>query len=120
MVAEGGVGSQETCEARMKCLFGSGLLDAIPDKSFPSTSWPVASGDVERHRWARNAEEELVDHRDTPCASAFYDCNGCFHDRKHQPKQSFEDDLNELSQRTQGGGRQRGAEAKEDDREGRQ
>jgi hypothetical protein len=119
MVAEGGVGSQETCEARMKCLFGSGLLDAVPNKSFPATSWPMASGDVERHRWARDAEEELADHGDMPCASAFYNGNGCFHGRKRYPKQSFEDDLNELSPRTQGGGRQRGVDVKEDDREGR-
>jgi hypothetical protein len=98
MATEGGAGSQETFEARVKRLFGSGLLDAVPDKSFPAASWFVASGDVERHRWARDAEEELADRGDTPCASAFYDANGCLRGRRRRPKQSLEDDLGELGE----------------------
>ncbi|KAK3144907.1 hypothetical protein QOZ80_4AG0319540 [Eleusine coracana subsp. coracana] len=108
MAAEGGAGGQESFEARVKRLFGSGLLDAVPGSSFPDATWSVASGDVERHRWARpsearDAEEDeaaaaAADRGDTPCASAFYDANGCLRDRRRRRKQDFEDDFGELGE----------------------
>jgi hypothetical protein len=120
MATEGGAGSQETFEARVKRLFGSGLLDAVPDKSFPAASWSVATGDVERHRWARpsearDAEEELADRGDTPCASAFYDANGCLRGRRRRPKQRLEDDLGELGEDEE---ERRRKTAEEDEEEG--
>jgi hypothetical protein len=99
MAAEGGAGGQETFEARVKRLFGSSLLDAVPGSSLPAASWSVASGDVERHRWAHPSEvrdAEEADRGDTPCASAFYDANGCLRGRRRRAKQSLEDDLGVL------------------------
>ncbi|TVU14751.1 hypothetical protein EJB05_38244, partial [Eragrostis curvula] len=101
MAAEGGGGGQEAFEARVKRLFGSGLFDAVP-----GSSWSVASGDVERQRWARpsearDEEEEVAaaaDRGDTPCASAFYDANGCLRGRRRRRRQDFEDDLGELGE----------------------
>ncbi|RLM64733.1 uncharacterized protein C2845_PM16G06250 [Panicum miliaceum] len=93
MAAEGGGGGgQEAFEARVKRLFGSRLFDAVPDSSFPAASWSVASGDVERYRWAkpseaRDAEEEAAGEAGrgyTPCASAFYDANGCLRGRRRR------------------------------------
>lgn len=105
MAAEGGGGGgQEAFEARVKRLFGSRLFDAVPDSSFPAASWSVASGDVERHRWAkpseaRDAEEEAAGEAgraDTPCASAFYDANGCLRGRRRRSRQEeFEGNLDD-------------------------
>lgn len=106
MAAEGG-GDPETFEARVKRLFGSRLFDAVPDSSFPTASWSVAAGDVERHRWAkpseaRDAEEEAAGEAgrgDTPCASAFYDANGCLRGRRRRSRQEeFEGDLDDLDE----------------------
>lgn len=108
MAAEGGGGGgQEAFEARVKRLFGSRLFDAVPDSSFPAASWSVASGDVERHRWAkpseaRDAEEEAAGEAgraDTPCASAFYDANGCLRGRRRRSRQEeFEGNLDDLDE----------------------
>jgi hypothetical protein len=132
MAAEGGAGGQETFEARVKRLFGSSLLDAVPGPPLPAASWSVASGDVERHRWARPSEvrdaEEGADRGDTPCASAFYDANGCLRGRRRRAKQNFEDDLGELGEDDdddeeeeegkEEGRRGRGMTAEEDEEEG--
>ncbi|KAL6652800.1 hypothetical protein ACP70R_011725 [Stipagrostis hirtigluma subsp. patula] len=109
MAAEGGGGGgggQEAFEARVKRLFGSQLFDAVPGSSFPAASWSVAAGDVERQRWAkpseaRDEEEEragAADRGDTPCASAFYDANGCLRGRRRRARQDFEDDLGDLGE----------------------
>ncbi|CAN6241943.1 unnamed protein product [Urochloa humidicola] len=127
MAGEGGGGGQEAFEARVKRLFGSRLFDAVPDSSFPAASWSVAAGDVERHRWAkpseaRDAEEEAAGEAgrgDTPCASAFYDANGCLRGRRRRSRQEeFEGDLDEDDdEEEEGGGRGRKA-AEDDDEEG--
>jgi hypothetical protein len=129
MAAEGGGGGgQEAFEARVKRLFGSRLFDAVPDSSFPAASWSVASGDVERHRWAkpseaRDAEEEAAGEagrEDTPCASAFYDANGCLRGRRRRSRQEeFEGNLDDLDEddEEEDGGRGRKA-ADEDEEEG--
>ena len=123
----GGSGGQEAFEARVKRLFGSRLFDAVPDSSFPAASWSVASGDVERRRWAkpseaRDAEEEAAGEAgrgDTPCASAFYDANGCLRGRRRRSRQEeFEgvlDDLDEDEEEGMGRGRET---AEEDEEEG--
>ncbi|XP_062184703.1 uncharacterized protein LOC133888461 [Phragmites australis] len=98
-----GGGEQAAFEARVKRLFGSHLFDAVPGSSFPAASWSVAAGDVERQRWAkpseaRDEEEEragAADRADTPCASAFYDANGCLRGRRRRPRQDFEGDLDD-------------------------
>ncbi|CAL5032377.1 unnamed protein product [Urochloa decumbens] len=125
----GGGGGQEAFEARVKRLFGSRLFDAVPDSSFPAASWSVAAGDVERHRWAkpseaRDAEEEAAGEAgrgDTPCASAFYDANGCLRGRRRRSRQEeFEgdlDDLDEDEEEEEDGGRERGRKAAEEDEE---
>jgi len=119
MAAEGG-GGQEAFEARVKRLFG-----AVPDSSFPAASWSVASGDVERLRWAkpseaRDAEEEAAGEAgrgDTPCASAFYDANGCLRGRRRRSRQEeFEGDLDDLDE-DEGEGMGRGRETAEEDEE---
>jgi hypothetical protein len=104
MAAEGGGGggggaAGEGFEERVKRLFGSRLFGDVPSSSFPSASWSVAAGEVERQRWARPSEarddeEEgaAADRADTPCASAFYDANGCLRGRRRRSKQDFEDD----------------------------
>ncbi|CAL5027785.1 unnamed protein product [Urochloa decumbens] len=106
-IGGGGGGGQEAFEARVKRLFGSRLFDAVPDSSFPAASWSVAAGDVERHRWAkpseaRDAEEEAAGEAgrgDTPCASAFYDANGCLRGRRRRSRQEeFEGDLDDLDE----------------------
>ncbi|KAJ1270747.1 hypothetical protein BS78_06G075200 [Paspalum vaginatum] len=129
MAAEGG-GDQEGFEARVKRLFGSRLFDDVPDSSFPAASWSVASGDVERRRWAkpseaRDAEEEAAGEAargDTPCASAFYDANGCLRGRRRRSRQAeFEGDLDDLDDdddEEEGGERARRKEAEEDEEEG--
>uniref|UniRef100_A0ACD5U9Q8 Uncharacterized protein n=1 Tax=Avena sativa TaxID=4498 RepID=A0ACD5U9Q8_AVESA len=95
----GGGGAGEGFEERVKRLFGSRLFGDVPSSSFPSASWSVAAGEVERQRWARpsearDEEEEraAADRADTPCASAFYDANGCLRGRRRRSKQDFEDD----------------------------
>ncbi|CAO2034830.1 unnamed protein product, partial [Urochloa humidicola] len=125
----GGGGGQEAFEARVKRLFGSRLFDAVPDSSFPAASWSVTAGDVERHRWAkpseaRDAEEEAAGEAgrgDTPCASAFYDANGCLRGRRRRSRQQeFEgnlDDLDEDDDEEDGEG-ERGRKAAEEDEEG--
>ncbi|CAN6234849.1 unnamed protein product [Urochloa humidicola] len=130
MAGEGGGGGQEAFEARVKRLFGSRLFDAVPDSSFPAASWSVAAGDVERHRWAkpseaRDAEEEAAGEAgrgDTPCASAFYDANGCLRGRRRRSRQEeFEGNLGDLDEdedkEEEGGARGRKA-AEEDEEEG--
>ncbi|KAG8081783.1 hypothetical protein GUJ93_ZPchr0014g46734 [Zizania palustris] len=100
--AGGGAGAGEGFESRVKRLFGSQLFDDVPGSSFPAASWSVASGEVERHRWARPSEArdegegEGTDRGDTPCASAFYDANGCLRGRRRRRKQDFEGDLGGL------------------------
>jgi hypothetical protein len=95
----GGGGAGEGFEERVKRLFGSRLFGEVPNSSFSSGSWSVAAGEVERQRWARpsearDEEEEraAADRADTPCASAFYDSNGCLRGRRRRSKQDFEDD----------------------------
>lgn len=96
----GGGAAGEGFEERVKRLFGSRLFGDVPSSSFPSASWSVAAGEVERQRWARpseardDEEEEgaAADRADTPCASAFYDANGCLRGRRRRSKQDFEDD----------------------------
>ncbi|KAL6843401.1 hypothetical protein ACP4OV_026723 [Aristida adscensionis] len=112
----GGGGQEEAFEARVKRLFGSRLFDAVPGSAFPAASWSVAAGDVERQRWAkpseaRDEEEERAGEAargDTPCASAFYDANGCLRGRRRRPRQDFEGDLDDL-----------GDDDDDDDRDGR-
>ncbi|RLM73349.1 uncharacterized protein C2845_PM15G06850 [Panicum miliaceum] len=130
MAAEGGGGGgggQEAFEARVKRLFGSRLFDAVPDSSFPAASWSVASGDVERHRWAkpseaRDAEEEAAGEAargDTPCASAFYDANGCLRGRRRRSRQEeFEGDLDDLDEDEEEDGERGRKTAEEDEEEG--
>jgi len=122
----GGSGGQEAFEARVKRLFGSRLFDAVPDSSFPAASWSVASGDVERLRWAkpseaRDAEEEAAGEAgrgDTPCASAFYDANGCLRGgrRRRSRQEEFEGDLDDLDEDEEEG-MGRGRETAEEDEE---
>ncbi|PWZ43699.1 hypothetical protein Zm00014a_002076 [Zea mays] len=125
MAAEGG-GGQETFEARVKRLFGSRLFDAVPDSSFPTASWSVAAGDVERQRWAkpseaRDAEEEAAGEAgrgDTPCASSFYDANGCLRSRRRRSRQEeFEGDLDDLDEDEEEDG-ERGRATEQDEDEG--
>ena len=122
MAAEGG-GGQEAFEARVKRLFG-----AVPDSSFPAASWSVASGDVERLRWAkpseaRDAEEEAAGEAgrgDTPCASAFYDANGCLRGgrRRRSRQEEFEGDLDDLDEdEEEEEGMDRGRKTAEEDEE---
>ncbi|KAL5216909.1 hypothetical protein ABZP36_008310 [Zizania latifolia] len=127
--AGGGAGGGEGFESRVKRLFGSQLFDDVPGSSFPAASWSVASGDVERQRWARPSEArdeeegEGADRGDTPCASAFYDANGCLWGRRRRRKQDFEGDLGDLGdddeeeeeEKRGGGGKQ---QQQEDEEEG--
>jgi hypothetical protein len=72
--------------------------------------------------------EEGADRGDTPCASAFYDANGCLRGRRRRAKQNFEDDLGELGEDDdddeeeeegkEEGRRGRGMTAEEDEEEG--
>ncbi|KAF0924925.1 hypothetical protein E2562_015000 [Oryza meyeriana var. granulata] len=119
------------------------LFDDVPGSSFPAASWSVASGDVERHRWARpsearDAEEEeregegAGDRGDTPCASTFYDANGCLFRggrRRRRKQEDFEgvldedeeDEEEEEEQKEKGGGGSGGGSGKqqeEDEEEG--
>ncbi|KAG8064279.1 hypothetical protein GUJ93_ZPchr0004g39484 [Zizania palustris] len=123
----GGGGGEEGFESRVKRLFGSRLFDDVPASSFPAASWSVASGDVERQRWARPSEardeeeeREGVDRGDTPCASAFYDANGCLRGRRRRRKQDFEgglsddDEEEEEEKESDGGGKQRQEEEEEE------
>nr|CAB3486907.1 unnamed protein product [Digitaria exilis] len=127
MAAEGGGGGgQEAFDARVRRLFGSRLFDDVPDSSFPAGSWSVASGDVERRRWAkpseaRDAEEEAAGEAargDTPCASAFYDANGCLRGRRRRSRQEeFEGDLDDLDEDDEEEDGEMGRKAAEDDEE---
>ncbi|KAF8667286.1 hypothetical protein HU200_052955 [Digitaria exilis] len=128
MAAEGGGGGggQEAFDARVRRLFGSPLFDDVPDSSFPAGSWSVASGDVERRRWAkpseaRDAEEEAAGEAargDTPCASAFYDANGCLRGRRRRSRQEeFEGDLDDLDEDDEEEDGEMGRKAAEDDEE---
>ncbi|KAJ0988737.1 hypothetical protein J5N97_007093 [Dioscorea zingiberensis] len=87
----------ESFEVRVKRLFGSQLFEAVPKSAFPSSSWSVASGEVERREWNR---ERGVDpeREDIPCASAF-DEGGCFSKKSRAGrvrKEDFESDLDDL------------------------
>jgi hypothetical protein len=126
MAAEGS-GDQETFEARVKRLFGSRLFDAVPDSSFPTASWSVAAGDVERHRWskpseARDAEEEAAGEAgrgDTPCVSAFYDANGCLRGRRRRSRQEeFEGNLDDLDEDEEEDSERERNAAEQDEEEG--
>jgi hypothetical protein len=86
----------------------------------------VAAGDVERHRWAkpseaRDAEEEAAGEAargDTPCASAFYDSNGCLRGRRRRSRQKeFEGDLDDLDEDDEEEDGEREGKATEQDEE---
>lgn len=87
----------ESFELRVKRLFGSHLFDTVPNSSFPTSSWSVASGEVERREWNRERGADL-EREDIPCASAF-DEGGCF-SKKYKGgrgrKENFEADLDDL------------------------
>ncbi|KAH7683332.1 hypothetical protein IHE45_05G176000 [Dioscorea alata] len=87
----------ESFELRVKRLFGSHLFDTVPNSSFPTSSWSVASGEVERREWNRERGADL-EREDIPCASAF-DEGGCF-SKKYRGgrgrKENFEADLDDL------------------------
>uniref|UniRef100_A0A0D9W4E0 U5 small nuclear ribonucleoprotein TSSC4 n=1 Tax=Leersia perrieri TaxID=77586 RepID=A0A0D9W4E0_9ORYZ len=137
MAAEGAGG--EGFEERVKRLFGSRLFDDVPGSSFPAASWSVAAGEVERRRWAkpseaRDAEEEregAEQRGDTPCASAFYDANGCLRAgggrrrRGRSKQEEFEGDLGEDEEEEEegeeeerGGGGRKQQQQEEDEEEG--
>lgn len=108
----------------MKRLFGSRLFGDVPSSSFPSASWSVAAGEVERQRWARPSEAQdeeeeraAADRADTPCASAFYDANGCLRGRRRRAKQDFEDDPEDDDEEKEEDGRGEDGRKEEQDEE---
>ncbi|ONK58623.1 uncharacterized protein A4U43_C09F14960 [Asparagus officinalis] len=108
----------ESFEDRVKRLFGSKLFDAVPKSSFPSSSWSVAVGEVERREWNRDKGEDEDRERD-PCSSAFYDKDGClFKSRrsKRDKQREFEGDLDDFDD-DEGGGGGEGEEERERERE---
>lgn len=114
----------DSFDARVKRLFGSRLFDNVPENSFPPSSWTVAGGDVERHRWIRE-KPAGTDREDDPCASAF-DEGGCFaqksksarRDRKRRSKDDL-DGFDEEEEDTEGSGEE-DDEANDEDREEQQ
>ncbi|XP_072950601.1 uncharacterized protein [Typha angustifolia] len=90
---------EESFEVRVKRLFGSHLFAAVPESSFPVSSWSVANGEVERREW--NRQREGGDERDeTPCSAAFDDPRSCFSKKSRKDgdrkKEEFEGDLDDL------------------------
>lgn len=61
---------------RAEKLFGSHLFQTVPNSSFPISSWSVTDGEVEKKEWNRERGVD-PDREDTPCASAYYNEDGC-------------------------------------------
>lgn len=91
----------ESFEDRVKRLFGSQLFSAVPKSSFPTSSWSVADGEVERRQWNRDKgpDHDEPDRGDGPCSSAFYDKDGCLFKNRRSKRdkwREFEGDLGDL------------------------
>lgn len=88
---------EDSFELRVKRLFGSQLFQSVPRSSFPSSSWSVVDGEVERREW--NRERGLgPDRSEDPCSSAFAD-GGCFARKRSSRRSStgdFDLDFDEL------------------------
>ncbi|KAK8938013.1 hypothetical protein KSP40_PGU017476 [Platanthera guangdongensis] len=88
---------EDSFELRVKRLFGSQLFQSVPGSSFPSSSWSVVDGEVERREW--NRERGLgPDRSEDPCSSDFAD-GGCFSKKRRSRRSStgdFELDFDEL------------------------
>ncbi|KAK8945053.1 hypothetical protein KSP39_PZI007550 [Platanthera zijinensis] len=88
---------EDSFELRVKRLFGSQLFQSVPGSSFPSSSWSVVDGEVERREW--NRERGLgPDRSEDPCSSDFAD-GGCFAKKRRSRRSStgdFELDFDEL------------------------
>ncbi|KAJ6846168.1 RNA-binding protein 25-like [Iris pallida] len=98
--------AEESFEFRVKRLFGSKLFETVPSNSFPTSSWSVAGGEVERREWNRERGGAADDREDAPTSAAFYEDDGCLA-RRSRRKKSAADRKREFE----------GAEEEDDDAE---
>lgn len=88
---------EDSFELRVKRLFGSQLFQSVPGSSFPSSSWSVVDGEIERREWNRGRGLGS-DRSEDPCSSAFAD-GGCFAKKRSFRRSStgdYELDFDEL------------------------
>ncbi|XP_020573740.1 uncharacterized protein LOC110020100 [Phalaenopsis equestris] len=103
---------EESFEVRVKRLFGSQLFEAVPQSSFPASSWSVADGEVERKEWNRERGAG-PDRSDDPCSSAFAE-GGCYA-KKRSARRGFELRMDALDDDAEEEGRGEVEEEEEND-----